>query len=510
MTTRLLNALLSFAFLVSAAKAKPQEYSQLWGKAGENWSTQSRLPDFSFAGYHAGEKEIPTPPVRTNVRAFGAKGDGVADDTAAFKAAIAATDRGAILVPAGRYRITGFIDLKKSNLVLRGEGANKSVLYFDRTLTDVEPKWGATTTGQRTSSYSWSGGFVRILGEETTAVQLAFVTAPFAQRGDEWLPVSTTDRMQVGQWIVIKMTEDKNKSLLRWLYNDETVSVNASKPQDIAQVARVREVDAGKQRIRLDRALRYELRAVWKPLVEAFAPTVTESGVEHLGIEFPPVPYAGHFTELGYNAFDVQNVAHCWIRDVRIHNSDSGISLKGTHCTIDQVVLTSQRAPTKGETGHHGIAITGADNLITRFDFRQRFIHDLTLEMATCAGNVFSEGRGVDLCFDHHKRGPHANLFTNIDCGAGKRVWASGGGDGRGKNSAGWETFWNLRSVSPIAYPSKGFGPWSINVIGIKARDAGETVPEGKWYEAIAPDALSPANLHTAQLAKRRAAALSR
>ena len=34
-------------------------YSSLWGRAGEKWMATGRLPDFSYAGYHAGEKTIP-------------------------------------------------------------------------------------------------------------------------------------------------------------------------------------------------------------------------------------------------------------------------------------------------------------------------------------------------------------------------------------------------------------------------------------------------------------------
>ena len=53
-----------------------QEYSELWGATGEKWSPTSHLPDFSFAGYHSGEKPIPTIPPTANVKSYGAKGDG--------------------------------------------------------------------------------------------------------------------------------------------------------------------------------------------------------------------------------------------------------------------------------------------------------------------------------------------------------------------------------------------------------------------------------------------------
>lgn len=64
----------------------------------------------------------PTPgdPAWVDVRAFGAVGDGVADDTAAFRAA-AATGR-SIFVPRPpvAYRLTGFVPLRSS---IRGDGA---------------------------------------------------------------------------------------------------------------------------------------------------------------------------------------------------------------------------------------------------------------------------------------------------------------------------------------------------------------------------------------------------
>jgi polygalacturonase len=58
-------------------------------------------------GYAANERDIPSViPVVTDVKKLGAKGDGVTDDTKAFKKAIANTPAGVINVPAGRYVIT--------------------------------------------------------------------------------------------------------------------------------------------------------------------------------------------------------------------------------------------------------------------------------------------------------------------------------------------------------------------------------------------------------------------
>lgn len=495
------RCLLLLALIGTSAFA--EVYSELWGKAGERWSADSRLPDFSFAGYQAGEQTLPAPEVRADVRAFGAKGDGETDDTAAFNAAIAATPRGAVLVPPGRYKITGLLRLARSGVVLRGESAERSILWFPNSLSDVEPNWRTNSTGQRTSHYSWSGGFIRIDGEARGQERLAEVTEPFARRGDEWLAVSATEGFAPGRWVRLRMIDDEEKSLLRWIYNDEAGAISALKIPGVTQVARVREIDAARRRVRLDRPLRYELRPEWSPVIEGFVPAVTEAGVERLGFEFPSGPYEGHFRETGYNAIEIGDAAHCWVRDLRIVNADSGVFVKGVHCTVADVVFESVRAPVKDDRGHHGISITGADNLITRFDFRQRFVHDLSVETWACAGNVFSEGRGVDLCLDHHKRAPHANLFTALDFGAGTRVWQSGGGAERGKNTGGWGTFWNLRTPAPIAAPHPNFGPSTLNIVGFKARAGAKKPAEGRWYEIVDPAALVPANLHAAQLEKR-------
>src|SRR5690606_23104827 len=136
--------------------------------------------------------------------------------------------------------------------------------------------------------------------------------------------------------------------------------------------------------------------------------SVREVGIEDLTFEFPNVPYRGHFQEDGFNPIAISGAADCWVRNVRILNADSGPFLNGSSfVTLDGLVFESVREGTKnGETGHHGVTV-GDDNLVTNFDFRCKFIHDFSVEGT--AGGVVSKGKGVDLCFDHHKRYPHAN-----------------------------------------------------------------------------------------------------
>jgi hypothetical protein len=476
------------------------ETSDLWGANGERWTPQSRLPDFSHAGYHGGDAPLPKVPAGVSVRDFGAKGDGVTDDTAAFQKALNTAPAGAVEVPAGRYRITDILEINRSRIVLRGAGPSRTILFFPKPLQQIRPIRSATTEGRETSEYSWAGGFVWIRGPLAER-PLAEIVGE-AKRGDTSLRVSRTAGFRAGQRIEIMETDTPDNTLAAALYSGD--AGDTSKLFGSVRVRFVcRVVKTPADRLEIDRPLRAPIRAEWKPRVCSFEPAVAESGVEDLAFEFPVTPYAGHFNEQGFNAVAFGGVADCWARNLRIVNADSGIFCNGWFCTCDEVVYESAREPDRlGCTGHHGFGFEGYDNLFTRFDFRTRFIHDLTLDHGA-SGNVFADGKGVDLCFDHHCRAPSENLFVNIDAGAGTRLWRSGGGKSLGKHSAGGETFWNIRAAKPIPYPPADFGPVTLNLIAVQTDKPSEKTAAGRWVEAVPPGAISPVDIHAAQLARR-------
>lgn len=472
------------------------EYSRLWGRSGEAWSPDGRLPDFSFAGYGHGDRKIPGIPVVANVRDFGARGDGTHDDTEAFEAAIRQTDHGAILIPAGRYRITKILYLRKGNLVLRGEGPRQTTLVFPKTLNAIKPNWGATTSGRRTSNYSWSGGFIWVEGDFQSE-ELTGITRP-ARRGDRAIEVASPTRLHPGDWIEIRQRDTPDNSLARSLYAGQPGPMGELRGRTRTSLT-ARIVSIHGSTVTLNRSMRSHLELRWHPRVLRFAPTVTEVGIEQLGFEFPATPYAGHFTELGHNALTFREVADCWARDLHIQNAEGGIFASCRFTTLSDIVLASDRRPDddRRSVGHHGVSLGGNDNLFTRFDFRVRYIHDITV--SHCTGNVCSAGRGVDLCFDHHKRAPYANLFTDIDLGVGSRMYQCGGGAELGKNAAARTTFWNIRAEQPQSWPPARFGPDLMNLVGVYSQADSILEPEGKWFEVIAPGAMVPANLHEAQ-----------
>jgi hypothetical protein len=494
---------LVLAAFLNACSSGQAQYSGLWGRDGQNWSPQSRLPDFSFAGYHRGEAPLPTVKADANVKAFGAVGDGIADDTLAFQKAIDASRGKVISIPPGRYKITNFLTIADSGTVMLGAGTEQSVLFFPIPLNTIKPNWGATTSGERTSNYSWSGGFLQVLGS-LPRQPLAEVTAP-AKRGDRVLAVSACGKLKPGDDVVLRLSDTPDKSLAQHLYAGDPGSLEKLRGARESFSCRLTKVDAASRRIEFDRPLRTDVRAEWQPTLFAGASSVEEVGVEDLGFSFPNMPYLGHFKEVGYNAIALSGARNCWLRNLRIHNCDSALFISAANVTIRNILITSDRAIEKSRqaTGHHGITLSGQDNLLRDFVFRTRFMHDITMTSGS-AGNVVTLGRGVDLSLDHHKYAPHANLFTELDLGQGRRMFQSGGGADLGRHSGACETFWNIRARQPQSWPN-GWGPDLMNFVGVQSDGKSETRDTGRWFEAIDPALLRPANLYTAQLARRLA-----
>ncbi len=477
--------------------AEPR-YSELWGKHGEKWTAQSRLPDFSFSGYHFGEDPLPRPTVVANVRDFGARGDGKHDDTKAFVRAIAETESGTILVPEGRYVISDILWIKKPNLVLRGAGPDKTILFFPKSLDDVRPNPSQTTSGRPTSNYSWSGGFLWIKGNY--GMKPISPIASECKRGEKKLVLEKAAELKVGQRVMVELVDTSEKTLFNHLYSgDPGNTAKVDKPIRIRFVSRIAAMN-GKE-IELERSLRFDLRKEWKPQLLHFAPTVRETGIEDLAFEFPITPYQGHFTETGRNAIAINSAADCWVRNVRISNSDSGIYLSGMFCTADRILIESERISHRGTTGHHGVSF-GTDCMLQNFNFKTHFIHDITLSYLN-AGNVSKNGKGTNLSLDHHKKANHENLFCNLDAGEGTDLWRCGGGAALGKNCGARGTFWCIRSKQNLKWPRAVFGPDSMNLVGLQTAEPTLTEPSGKWFEPIPPTHLHPSDLHAAQLARR-------
>jgi len=491
---------LGIAILLAAAAAPPQlaaqTHSELWGVAGENWRPDSRLPDFSHAGYRRGEEAYRIPEATVSVRDFGARGDGESDDTAAFREAIAVGGGKRVLVPEGRYRLSDVLEINASGTVLQGEGPDRSVLLFVRPLQEIDPRSATTGSGLATTAWSWSGGLIRVTGSGPAAGSR--IPLPEASpRGALSLALPGTPFSEGDEVILSQRDESSSHSLALHLYRDQAGDLSRFGSASVQQVFRVRGVEGA--RLLFDRPLRFEVRPEWQPTLARFEPGTTDVGIERLAFEFPEERYAGHWQEVGFNPVEFGGgTAHCWMREVRLLNADNGPFVNGFFSTVEDLVIEAgrRRASEANTTGHHGVTLAGGDLLCTGLRMETRFFHDVTVTRGSI-GNVFSKITAVDFNMDHHRMAPYENLFTDIDAGDGGRLFGSGGAVGRGRHSAAGATFWNIRTRQTVSWP-EDFGPDEMNFVALRTRERASTDAEGRWIEPIRPGSIDPPDLHLA------------
>ncbi|HEY0709120.1 MAG TPA: hypothetical protein VGG33_20085, partial [Polyangia bacterium] len=395
---------------------------------------------------------------------------------------------GVLLIPAGRWIITKRINIRKSNLVIRGEGPDKTTLFFPRPLSETNPG---------DANYPFNGGFLWLTGTDPGAT-IGTVTAN-TPRGAKTLPVSSSTGVQVGQWVRVVQT-DRAGSLFRALHGGANPGNGAEDGGDEVFHFYSKVTAVTPTSVTLERTLPFEIDTDWSPQLKIAAPTVREVGIEHLALEMASGSYPGHFNERGFNGIYFDGAHDSWVRNVKILNADFGLSLyRSFFCTVSNVVIDAN-IDRGGFTGHHGLnAARGADNWFTEFDVRKRYVHDLTVD-GYVMGTVWSKGKGIDMNMDHHGRAPYGNLWTNLDMGRGSRVYNNGGAANRLPPAGAYNTFWNLRAADSPGLPGGGYGPF-LNFVG-----PGLSGGAGNWsVENIPASAICQPDLHEFMLARRKA-----
>lgn len=431
------------AFLL-AASVLGRVYAEQTPEVRHWLSAADALPscaaaDWSFAGYQGGDAVLPSVPATYDVmRDFHARGDGRADDTVALQAAVTAACKqpGVVLLPAGTYRLSRPLTITSNGVVLRGEGEDKTRIVIEKALSDIYPG----------SKANWSkpmGGFIQFKGategSSRAGTRLAAVkgrTSPGSKR----LQVSTTRGISAGQWV--------------------RVFAPAGSLPERQLSARVASVSSAAGWVELDRALPFATQPGCS--LHRYVPTVTQGGVERLTIEFSKVPrYGAHGSDRGYNAIYLRSAANMWINQVTVLNADNGLALDQVdHATLrDVTVGTSTRRWAANDVtwrreGHHAIALAGCHAVVVnRFRITSRCYHDLAATDSSLL-NVFTGGAALDLNL-HQERGPLANLFSDLEVGAGRRLLASPGTTKPGSLT----TYWNLRVPAPPAAPPSPLPP---------------------------------------------------
>jgi len=479
--------MVAFMALMSCAPEAVQETS--WTPEiltnGDNY-----LPDFSTAGYAWGEKEIPVLEATLFATDFGVVPDDGLDDSkslqAAFKAAHAAAGPVVLRLPAGKIILTETLFIERSNFVLQGagDGVDGTIIYMPKALSEIPDAEELTELREYLlvnkkrqkekdrgidepfSQYAWSAGFIWVQNPDIQAkIYLnkyyqepeVLATAVSGKRGDRSFEVSNGSQLKAGDFVRINWfnREGEASSLIDHLYDGKDVVVglrhweNPGIPiikQEVTIVAVSGNI------VTLKEQLLHDLRPEWFPTITKWD-ALSQVGIENIKFEFPDpdTTYIAHHLEKGYNAIYLTNLTQSWLKNVSVHNADSGILADVcSNITVEGGVYT-------GKLSHYTIMFGDVTSMLAKnVKVNGPCRHSLSFNTGSRAC-VFTHCEvTVAPSLDQHGGANHQNLFDNISIVEDEpgRTFFYKGGDGYWSPTHGaFSTFWNIAVT--FTYPNE-------------------------------------------------------
>lgn len=292
---------------------------------------------------------IPTVSVTANVKDFGAKGDGKTDDSTAFINAINSVSSGAVFIPAGTYLLQSPLDIGKS-IVLRGEGPDKTHLFFD-----LAGKNKDAITIAKYSRGNWTnvtGGFIR---------------------GSTTLTLADTSSFREGMFAEIQQANDASV-----MYTDPTWIQDWSE-NSVGQILRVLSVSGNT--ITLEEPLRNNYKQSLNPQIRTLG-VVEYAGIERLHVK--------RLDKDDNHTFNFKYVAYSWLREIESENTfRSHIVVESSYgCEIRDSYF--HHAHDYGEGGHgYGVGLfRHTSNCLVENNIFVHLRHSMIIEVGA-VGNVY-------------------------------------------------------------------------------------------------------------------------
>lgn len=296
---------------------------------------------------------IPDYPVGSNVKDFGAVGNGITDETQAFKNAIAATPKGnALLIPAGTYKITATLNINKG-IALRGEGHTLTKLKFDFN----------------------SGSCINVQGGSSSWINMSA-----GYNKDSYsITVSSTSGFNIGDFIEINQKNDPAD------YQDG--SKGHWEDACVGQILIIKNIVGNT--LTLNRGLYYTYNGSYNPQVRKIK-MVEGVGVERLYLE--------RLNSTGYGSnIDFTKAASCWVREVWSEKTLTAHIFLATayRNEIRDSYFDDSHLHGTGGQGY-GVRLEGrsTDNLIENNIF-ERLRHSMLVQQGA-TGNVFGYNYSKD------------------------------------------------------------------------------------------------------------------
>ena len=390
------------------------------------------LHDFSYAGYHRGERPIPSNPpgdvLDVTEPPYSADPTGEENSTAAIQAAIdtaGARGGGVVYLPAGEYRIAPVrgrqeaLRIENSGVVLRGDGPEATFLFNDST----QMRRKAIIRARPTHGDNW---FDPISDTKTPLAEDA--SAP-----DKHVVAEDVSGLEAGDWIVV--THDVTEAFVAE-HAEHLVDDWAGRLPGIAFYRQVTDIDPGTGRVGIDIPLRYGLKTRDGARLYKVPPHIEEVGIEDLAIgnrEHPGDTWgfedyreertAAHDVHGSY-AINFFHVTNGWVR--RVHTYRPAVNEGPHHLVSNMLVLNYCRGVTvkdcdfreaqyRGGGGNgYGYVMRGNDCLIQHcYGKELRYVFDFKSMFAN--GNVVHRSVSDGVTSDFHMHLSVSNLLDNLE-----------------------------------------------------------------------------------------------
>lgn len=374
------------------------------------------IADFSHAGYKNGEAELPEiPTVKTISSVDGDDTEHIqtALDEVAARTPDANGHRGALLLEAGVYQVSGQLFIRESGMVLRGVGQEPSIASNTIILGEgnVPALRNLIVLGDA-SSPGWN---LEVPGTRSV------VTSPFVPAGSRTLEVATAELYRVGDQIII--TQPSTELWLASIGFGDTASDAPWTPGtiDIEYNRIVTNVNIPESKITFDTPIYDHLdRSLAQSSVYILnAPnTIRETGIENLRIE---IRTAGEFDEEHVKtAIYLEGVEDCWVKDVTgLHFSFAMVDMSiANRISVLDCSGLSPHSEVRGGLRYNFNVFTRSNNVLFKgcraSQGRHAFVSNGT---STVSGIVWTDCVGDDdrNPSEGHRRWSQGLLYDNID-----------------------------------------------------------------------------------------------
>lgn len=481
--------------------------SRLWDeyKLAHSKGKVAELPDFSFAGYHHGEKAIPNVNHKIfDVSDYGAIPNDNKSDKEAIRAAIKAASKSKasiVYFPKGRFLVNEDEDdrlpiiIKSKNLVFRGSGAGAggTELFMKNHLPAKDPKKLWTTP----YLFQFVGG-----GKETP---IANVTAS-SERGTFSVRVNDVSKIKAGDWVVLRVKNNAPDLVEKEMCGcqlDEAWTSIINKGVYVNEYHLVEKVK-GKELIFKEPLMRdVDKKHDWQILSYAH---FEEVGVEDIAFvgnwhdEF--VHHKNDIHDGGYSMLKFQRLANSWVKNCRFTDVNRAASIVlSSNVSVLNCTVT-------GTPGHSSISSNASTRvLIGMIDDSSSQWHAPGVTSATIGTVLWRVKYNEDTSFETHASQPRATLFDCIE--GGFFLGRGGGARFNLPNHMEYLVLWNYKELGE---PETDFEFWSSKtwywkiippyVVGFHG--AGTTFKEDqvKVLESLGKP-VNPESLYEAQLKLR-------